>query len=570
MAEPAYAIGYIRLSDASQLKGGGRDNQEDAILHYIARHGLKLYKDKLYEEVWTGTTNDRPVFNALLQEIAKNKGKIKFFVIKKLDRGSRGGSGDYFAMKLKLHALGVELRDVEGIIQPSQNRLAHRNVGYEWSETSASHIAEAILSEISSEDRKNILTRTVDTSISRVETGYKLREANYGYQNKRILTEDGQYKYIQIPLEPEATYIRTIFEDSAASLLTDEEIVKKLKAMGAKTRSRNQYNKGRTAVIGTREGQPISVKQMQRWRKNPIYCGVNEENWGKTQKRKILTLTQYDGLVTIELFNRANRGKVFIEALPDRKVKILYNLKPEKLIKRRLKFREDFLFKNVVLCPSCRKPFKASASKSKSGEKVPYYHCDRDHKYYGVPKDEFEKEVYAFINDIKFSDQHYEKLKKFLTVKFMSKITELNSTHIEVDENIIKLRRELNEIYTALKRVTAPSAVQALETEYEQKLLEIQGAREERRSLELTEDDLNEFLEVAKQTVEHPSEILVDVHSFEHQIAVNKLFFEELPTYEEVVNRTPKLTLFFKVLSANTTDKALNVTPRGIEPRFQP
>jgi DNA repair exonuclease SbcCD ATPase subunit len=162
--------------------------------------------------------------------------------------------------------------------------------------------------------------------------------------------------------------------------------------------------------------------------------------------------------------------------------------------------------------------------------------------------------VYSFIEDIKFSDKHYEKLKKFLIVRFMNKISDLNNSHIEIDEGIIKQREELKVIYNSIKKASSTVVLKELEGEYEEKLAEIQEAQEERRSLELTEEDLAEFLAVAKNTVERPSEILTNVHSFEHQIAVNKLFFEELPTYTDVVNRTPKLTLFFKVLSADTNE----------------
>ena len=308
---------------------------------------------------------------------------------------------------------------------------------------------------------------------------------------------------------------------------------------------------------------------MQKWRQNAIYCGINQEKWGKTKTRQIVTQTKYDGLVSIDLFNRANKGKIFIEITPERKVKILFNLKPEKIIKRRHKFRKDFLFKNVVLCPHCNKPFKAGSPTSKMGDSVPYYHCDRNHPYLGIPKTEFENNVYNFIEDIKFSDSHYEKLKKFLTIKFMSKISDMNSSHIEIDETIIKMRESLKEIYNSIKKAKSQAVLDDLENEYEHKLKEIQDVQEERRSLELTESDLAEFLSIAKKTIEHPSEILVNVHSFEHQIAVNKLFFEELPTYTNIVNRTPKLTLFFKVLSSENSDKSLDVTLRGIEPRLQ-
>jgi hypothetical protein len=237
------------------------------------------------------------------------------------------------------------------------------------------------------------------------------------FKNDRIVASDGQYKVIQVPNEPEATFIRKIFEDSASGNFSDKEIVEKINNLGCRTRSRNIWAKDKTRIIGKREGQTVSIKQMQRWRKNPIYCGINIENWGKTQKRQIIKKTEYEGLVSIDLFNRANKGKIFVQ-IKDDNVKILYNQKPEKIIKQRLNFRKDFLFKNVVLCPLCKKQFKGSSPKSEHGKSVPYYHCSRGHEYIGIPKMEFENNVNSFLDRIKFSDKHYSLLEKTLIYRF--------------------------------------------------------------------------------------------------------------------------------------------------------
>jgi hypothetical protein len=189
MSQKALAIGYTRLSDAKQTRGGGGDNQVDAILKYVKDENLELYSGKVFEEVFTGSLNSdiRPVYQNLLKIIQQEKGKIKYFVIKKIDRSSRAGSSEYLKMKLELHLLGVELRDTERVIQPSHNRLSHRGVGYEWSITSPSHISEVILAEIASEVRKDILSRTVDTSVNRMESYREIYRIN---ENKRMQLEE--------------------------------------------------------------------------------------------------------------------------------------------------------------------------------------------------------------------------------------------------------------------------------------------------------------------------------------------------------------------------------------------
>ena len=49
--------------------------------------------------------------------------------------------------------------------------------------------------------------------------------------------------------------------------------------------------------------------------------------------------------------------------------------------------------------------------------------------------------------------------------------------------------------------------------------------------------------------MEHPSEILLDTSDMRAQRALFGLVFQELPTYQEILNGTPKLSLVFKLSS---------------------
>ena len=472
-------------------------------------------------------------------------------------------------MKIELQLLGIELRDVEKVIQPSQNRLAHRGVGFEWSINSVSHIAEVMMAEFASEDRKNILTRTVDTSVTRIEKGYKLREANFGFENKKVV-RNGKEVYIQIPYEPEAKHIRTIFEETIRGM-EDKDIAEKINNLGCRTRERNTWAKDKTSIIGRRKGNKVSVKQLQKWRMNPIYCGVNEENWGDTEKRTILVKTDYDGIVTVDVFNKANNGKVFIKINDKNDVKILYNQKEVREIKRKQKFRKDFLFKNVVICDECLKPFKSGIpANGSSKQNKGYYFCDRKHKYIGYEKVVFDEKVNKFLDKIKFQDKYYQILEKTLVYRFRAEVQKVNKGHIDVDERVILLRTNMDEILTAIPKTHSENLRKGLEEKYNKLDSDLSALLDERNNLTITEEDLKEFLQLTKILMERPKEILVNVGSFEQQQAVNKLFFKELPTYTDIVNGTPKMTLFFKTLLENDSDKSLEVTLGGIEPPLQP
>ena len=96
--EENLTIGYVRLSDSKQLDGGGGENQEDAIREYAKRYNLTLYEDKVFWEIYTGTEYERPTFDKLKEDIRKLKGRVKYFLIKQIDRSSRAGSSDYLKM----------------------------------------------------------------------------------------------------------------------------------------------------------------------------------------------------------------------------------------------------------------------------------------------------------------------------------------------------------------------------------------------------------------------------------------------------------------------------------------
>lgn len=60
--------------------------------------------------------------------------------------------------------------------------------------------------------------------------------------------------------------------------------------------------------------------------------------------------------------------------------------------------------------------------------------------------------------------------------------------------------------------------------------------------------------------MEHPSQLLKNVGSRHQRRLLLQLFFEELPTYEEILNGTPKLQPLFRLSEEFKRDKAQLVT----------
>ena len=80
------AVGYCRVSSAGQQKTGtGLDRQEKTIKSYAKQAGYNL--SQVYYETFTGTENDRPVFETMLADLLDNG--CRLIICECLDRLAR-------------------------------------------------------------------------------------------------------------------------------------------------------------------------------------------------------------------------------------------------------------------------------------------------------------------------------------------------------------------------------------------------------------------------------------------------------------------------------------------------
>ena len=98
----------------------------------------------------------------------------------------------------------------------------------------------------------------------------------------------------------------------------------------------------------------------------------------------------------------------------------------------------------------------------------------------------------------------------------------------------------------------------------------IKKADQERIRIRITEDDIKAFVRWAKNIMEHPAEWLLNQGDASKREVLFGLVFEEIPTYEEILNGTAKLSIVFRLSSDFIKDENQLVTLRGIEPRLQP
>jgi len=249
------AIALLRVSTDKQFHhGDSLETQRKRVDMVSQRDGMDIVR--YFTEHYSGRKTDRAVIDELLKFLDANAGEIQAVYIVQIDRFTRAGSDMYLQLKKQLYNRGVELRDAMGIIQKSINTLEHVGFEYPWSVTSPSRTAEVMQAEYANQEVNQILTRTIGQQIKLAQEGYQTRSADLGFRNVKITKPDGRKATIMEPLEPEATWIRTIFELRASGEWSDEYICERLNNMGFESRAMHRRDKQTGEVIGLTGRKP--------------------------------------------------------------------------------------------------------------------------------------------------------------------------------------------------------------------------------------------------------------------------------------------------------------------------
>lgn len=553
------AVAYLRVSSSKQFQNGESISDQKNVCNSLAdTRNLKIVPNgEPFYDVFSGRKETRPAYEKLKAFVKKNK-SVRYCIIRCIDRFTRNGTLVYETMKKELEDLGVQLIDSHGIIQPTKNTLEHLAIEYPWSKTRPSEITELVMAQQGKNEVSQILTRTIGAEIVLVRDGYHIGPPREGFINSKTVI-DGKKKPIQIPDPESAHFFIKMFELRTLGTHSDEEIVKQVNAMGYRSRVRNKWSNTKEGIVGSTGGLPLTVKHLQNVISNPIYCGVNKGKWLIEPIK-----TRYAGLVTIQTFNQANKGKLFIEEGHSSQIKIHKDFNPHSL--KRSKDNPLFPFKSVILCPECEKPFLGSVSRGKSGKGFPAYHCSRAHKHYGVNKDEFEDKLAHLIVNLKYKEGFIKSFETTLVNKYREKEKELGESSLKINISVVDLETEKLEKIKAFSSTENSVIRESLEKQINDLHRQILEAQGQRNKLEIKENDVHDFVGYAKYLMEHPEEMLLKQKNFTNLRSLFGLVFDKLPTYTQILNGTPKLSLPYKLSDEFEDAKSFTAGDGGIEP----
>lgn len=560
-----YCVIDCRVSDPQQLKGGSLDDQEAIGKLVAARLGAEIAG--IFKKPHSATTTEREDFQEIIDFIKGRGNSVKYYIVKSLDRLTRGGYTEYLRLKTELEKLGVEIVDAQGVIQAKKNTLEHLgNFHYKWSDYSPSEAGEMLEAYKGKGEVRDILTRLIGAEIRLVLDGYAVRAAPDGLKNKPTLV-DGKKKIVREPSD-RAHYFQKLFE-----LLADgmdyQEVVDRLNAMGFRTQVCNRWDrsdKEHPRVVGTSGGNPLTVKQLQRYVLQTEYAGVSYEKWNKHQPVK---MQQFDGIVSVETFNKANRGKIYIQINTDEGVEIKHNYSPWGRVKR-LRDNPKYPWK-CIACPLCKSEMLASYSTGKSGAQYEAYHCGgakngkRAHKYTRVPQDDFEKGIRTYLDGLKFESGFLAGLELHLISEYRRQEAGILMESSAISRTVSDLKAELAKKSEDFGHAESPTMRRLIEAQAEGLEVQIKQAESERGKIEINERSIRGFRRYAEYVMEHPAEILTNADDLRSRRELMSLFFAEVPTYTEIVSGTPKLQPLFRLSDEFKRDKTLLVSPLSLD-----
>ena len=561
---PRIGLLAIRVSSDKQgLDGDSPEAQREQGERYGAANNIVFTETVILME--SASHDEQPMQKVIDKCKDKSKG-FQVVVIKSIDRFTRGGGDYYSPLKKQLTTMGIALEDMYGVIGKSQvNTLEHVGFKYYWSEFNPTQKSEYLEAERAKDEMRDIMSRMIGAEIRYTQLGYWMRQPHYGFRGVEVDTKNGK-RIILKPQKKESKFMIRLFEMRAAHVYTNQQIADELNSMGFRTRTiivRDKYD--RTKIKSQRGGLQMTAKMIDRYASKLVYCGVIKEKWTYDKPVK----AQFDGLVSVELFNEANRGRIHVEIDSRNEVTVKEKEVPEHLKTKKI-YNPDFPYKQVVACPKCNKALSGSATRGKKGIYYPAYHCARNGHYFRVAKPDFDKTIEDFVKTITIKPEYIDDV--------LTAVAELwrerQAKQIESNQQRLAHRDDLQgQIRATVDRmrvVTSETALKYLEEDIVGVEKELAQLDEEMAKQPDLEAEFDEVLKYAKYILEHLSEMLLDLCNPLRKAAFFGAIFNKVPTYTEIDLRThensslPEVNELFKLRTAYKStygDLAGNRTP---------
>jgi len=188
-----------------------------------------------------------------------------------------------------------------------------------------------------------------------------------------------------------------------------------------------------------------------------------------------------------------------------------------------------------------------SYSKNRVGNAFGYYHCDRNHKRFSIPKDVFESSVGYMLESLRLKPS-YLAILKIAVLKVWKEKNILAKTEVEAAiDHASDLRARQNLLFQKLEVISSPIVIKRLEEEIESLEVSIKKAGQHKIKFEVKEDQIMAYFGVAKSLLEHPDKIAKSAASREKLEKLWRILFVQHPTWSEIDSGTLPLALPYRL-----------------------
>ena len=310
------ALTYRRVSTTDQkLHGNSLNSQRRRLNTFCDNNGIVVLRE--FEEDCSAKNFERPVMQELIKFAKYNKNQIDYILVTDWDRFSRNTFEGLEAIHLML-GMGIEVNAVE-----------------EWQDP---------------DNPSNAFMRVIHLAMSEQENAHKSNRVKHGmrqglkegrYNGKQpvgyVPGRDDEDRVLMQPDRNKGPLITKLFNEFSQGLVNQNAILKD------KTYATLKLNKS----------------SLSRVLRNRIYSGYVLVPKTKKEPQEIV-LGLHEPLISLDVYKDVQR------VLDNRSVK----RRPAKELGDKLPLR------GCIGCPECNKTLTGSGSRSKTGKRYFYYHCD--------------------------------------------------------------------------------------------------------------------------------------------------------------------------------------------------
>ena len=381
------AIIYTRVSTDEQAKHGYSLRHQSKVLEvWCAANKIDIIGH--FEDDHSAKDFNRPEFNKMMDFIKENKGDVDLVLFTKWDRFSRNQEEAYAIIR-KLKAFGVSVNAAE---QPLDLTISDNKV------------LLAIYLAIPEVENDKISERTIDGQRRAQKEGCHVTKAPFGYDKCRTPLGKSSLKP-----NDNAKLVLKAYKLFSKGIYTAEEVRRRLRP----------------------EGMKMNKQNFSYLLRNSVYNGkITIKPHGKEEEQTVDGL--HEAIINDHLFNKVQE--------------VLQNRRTQPLIKKR---QERYPLRGYLLCPKCDRILTASASRSRSGARYDYYHCQDGCKT-RFRADLCNGELYQLLQSFEFKPEIVELFKQILfqvynekDLDHISRIKTLNEEIKSIEKNIEKAEDKL-------------------------------------------------------------------------------------------------------------------------------